>query len=92
MGETSAERPTFSSVPPSTRVANASPGGASQPACSLSALEGCQPLLLLDTLQEAAPNIGSGGFLEERRGSMSLESQEGKCETHLELVAGKGVV
>lgn len=30
MGETSPERPTFSSVSPSTRVANVSPGGASQ--------------------------------------------------------------
>lgn len=73
MGETSPERPTFSSVPPSTRVVNASPGGASQPARLPAASvlwKAASPLLLFNTLQEAAPNTGSGKifffFLEER--------------------------
>lgn len=67
MGETSPERPTFSSVSPSTGVANVSPGGASQLAGLPAALEVCQAPLLFNTLREAAPNTGSGIFGRKER-------------------------
>lgn len=83
MGETSPERPTFSSVSIDQGCKCLPWWG--QPACllaySLSALALCQALLLFNTLQEAAPNTGPGNSARKERIDASVKPGGGMWNT-----------